>query len=91
VTVDLAGADITLPKLIVASGLAASASDAARKIQQGGVKLERQKVGDVTLRVPAGPEAVVLEVGRRAVRVKLRGAPGAPGTPRTPGTPGTGG
>jgi tyrosyl-tRNA synthetase len=83
VTVDLTGADITLPRLIVAAGLAASASDASRKIQQGGVKLERQKVGDVTLRVPAGPEAVVLEVGRRAVRVKLRGAPGTPGTPES--------
>jgi tyrosyl-tRNA synthetase len=72
VTVELAGDDITLPRLIVAAGLAPSTSDASRKIQQGGVKLDRQRVADIKARVPAGPQPVVLEVGRRAVRVRLR-------------------
>jgi tyrosyl-tRNA synthetase len=76
VTVRLAGS-IALPKLIVEAGLATSTSDAARKIQQGGVKLDREKVTDVTHRVDASRGMVILEVGRRAVRVDL-GADTAP-------------
>jgi tyrosyl-tRNA synthetase len=63
---------IVLSRLVVEAGLAASASDATRKIQQGGVKLDRQKATDARARIPAGRGTVVLEVGRRAVRVRLR-------------------
>jgi tyrosyl-tRNA synthetase len=61
---------IGLPRLVVEAGLAGSTSDAARKIKQGGVRLNGEKVTDVKGRV--GPGDVVLEVGRRAVRIKLR-------------------
>jgi tyrosyl-tRNA synthetase len=62
---------IGLPKLVFEAGLAASASEASRKIQQGGVKVDREKVSDVKTRVEAARGAVILEVGRRAVRVVL--------------------
>ena len=72
ITVDLTADGITLPRLIVAAGLAVSASEASRKIQQGGVKLDRQRVADVKVRVPLERESILLEVGRRAVKVRLR-------------------
>jgi tyrosyl-tRNA synthetase len=60
----------------VAAGLAASTSEASRKIQQGGVRVDRERVTDIRTRVPAGA-MVLLEVGRRAVNVQLVSAPGA--------------
>jgi len=70
----LAGADegISLPKLLVEAGLAASSSDASRKIQQGAVKLNREKTTDIRTRVERSAGSVTLEVGRRAVRVNWR-------------------
>ena len=62
---------IGLPKLVAEAGLAASASEASRKIQQGGVKLDRERVTDIKLRVNQSQNTVILEVGRRAVRVRL--------------------
>ena len=41
------------------------------KIQQGGVKVDREKVTDIKCRVPVREAPVILEVGRRAVRVRL--------------------
>jgi len=61
---------IGLPRLVADAGLAVSASEATRKIQQGGVKLDRQRVADVKMRISAG-STVILEVGRRAVRVTV--------------------
>jgi tyrosyl-tRNA synthetase len=66
------GADsIGLPKLVVAAGLAVSTSEAARKIQQGAVKIDRERATDVKMRFSAARGGVLLEVGRRAVRVML--------------------
>jgi tyrosyl-tRNA synthetase len=76
IEVRVADASIGLPKLVVAAGLAASASEASRKIQQGGVRVDRERVTDIRTRVPAGG-MVLLEVGRRAVNVQLVSAPGA--------------
>jgi tyrosyl-tRNA synthetase len=73
VPVVVTGASIALPKLIVEAGLATSSSEASRKIQQGGVKLNREKVTDVRARVERSAGTVTLEVGRRAVRVSLKG------------------
>lgn len=73
VTVDLAEDSISIAKLVVGAGLAASASDATRKIQQGGVRVDREKVTDIKVRVNASRGDVILEVGRRAARVTLRG------------------
>ena len=49
---------ISLAKLIVEAGFAASASDASRKIQQGGVRLDREKVTDIKTRIEPGRVAV---------------------------------
>jgi tyrosyl-tRNA synthetase len=69
------GGSIGLPKLVAAAGLAASASEASRKVAQGGVKLDRERVTDLKLRIDASRGPVVLEVGRRAVRVVLVPSP----------------
>lgn len=73
VEVALAEEDIALSKLVAVAGLATSTSEAARKIQQGAVRLDRERQTDARLRVrPSGTE-IVLEVGRRAVRVVFTG------------------
>jgi tyrosyl-tRNA synthetase len=61
---------IALAKLVAVAGLAASASEATRKIQQGGVKVDRVKAGDPRSRLDAG-RTVLLEVGRRIVKVVI--------------------
>jgi tyrosyl-tRNA synthetase len=58
-----------LTRLIADASLAASASDAARKIQQGGVRLNGVRCGDVTRRLAPSDLPAVLQVGRRAVRL----------------------
>jgi tyrosyl-tRNA synthetase len=65
------GTGIGLPKLVASAGLAVSTSDAARKIAQGGVKVDREKVTDPKVRIEAARGSLILEVGRRAVRVVL--------------------
>jgi len=62
---------IPLSRLLVDAGLATSASDASRKVQQGGVKVNREKVADPRARLQLSQGEVVLEAGRRAVRVVL--------------------
>jgi tyrosyl-tRNA synthetase len=61
--------DRALTRVMVEAGLAASTSDAGRKIQQGGVRLAQQKVGDKTRRLAATELPAVLQVGRHAVRL----------------------
>jgi tyrosyl-tRNA synthetase len=63
-----------LTRLIADASLAASASDAARKIQQGGVRLNGVRCGDVTRRLAPSDLPAVLQVGRRAVRLVPREA-----------------
>ncbi len=72
VVVAVEGEGVTLAKVVVAAGLAASASEAVRKIQQGGVRIDRHRVTDGRHRLTAQEQPVVLEVGRRAVLVMLR-------------------
>lgn len=67
-----AEASLRLPQLLVLSGNAASSSEASRKIQQGAVRVDRVKVGDIRWSLTSAPDAFVLEVGRRAVRVLVR-------------------
>jgi tyrosyl-tRNA synthetase len=71
VDVAVAGAAISLPKLVASAGLAVSTSEAARKIAQGAVKVDREKVTDPKVRIDAARGSLILEVGRRAVRVVL--------------------
>jgi tyrosyl-tRNA synthetase len=58
-----------LSRVLVDAGLATSAAEGTRKIQQGGVKIDREKVTDGRARIEAGRAPFVLEVGRRAVRI----------------------
>ncbi len=66
------GGSIALSRVMVDAGLASSNSDATRKIQQGGVKLDREKVTAVTMRIDVGRPELLLEVGRKAVRLVIR-------------------
>jgi tyrosyl-tRNA synthetase len=61
----------TLARVIVDAGLAASTSEATRKIQQGGVKINRERVSDARSRCDAAQGSFLLEVGRKAVRIDL--------------------
>ena len=70
----IAAGGASLAKILVQAGLATSASEATRKIQQGGVRIDRERVSDARARVPDGAGMFVLEVGRRAVRVVVKPA-----------------
>ncbi len=75
VVLTVEGESMALTKVMVGAGLAASASEAMRKIQQGGVRVGRQRVNDGRHRLAAAQQApILLEVGRRAVLVTLRQA-----------------
>jgi tyrosyl-tRNA synthetase len=65
-----AEADRALTRVLVDAGLAASSSDAGRKIQQGGVKIDGEKVADPRARIEATRLPMVLQAGRHAVRVR---------------------
>ena len=70
VRVDFAGEDSrALTRVMVDVGLAPSTSDAGRRIQQGGVKLDGQKIGDVKHRVEPRHLPAVVQTGRHAVRL----------------------
>ena len=61
----------TLPQILKQVGLTASTSEAMRMIEQGGVRLDGEKVSDKGLVLGKGQE-VVLQVGKRKfARVKL--------------------
>jgi tyrosyl-tRNA synthetase len=62
-----------LATIMVEAGLASSAAEAQRKIQQGGVKVDHQRVTEIRARCDATRRSFVLEVGRRALRVELAG------------------
>ncbi|MEI6246104.1 MAG: tyrosine--tRNA ligase [Acidobacteriota bacterium] len=69
-------AGVALAKILVEAGLATSSAEATRKIQQGGVKIDREKVTDGRARIEAGREGFILEVGRRAVKITLDASAG---------------
>jgi tyrosyl-tRNA synthetase len=58
-----------LTRIVVAAGLAASTSEAMRKAQQGGVRIDGEKVTDGRRRIAADELPFTLEVGRKAVRI----------------------
>jgi tyrosyl-tRNA synthetase len=57
--------------VMVECGLAASASDATRKIEQGGVRLDGTRLMDAKARIDAATTDFTLQVGRNAVRVTV--------------------
>jgi tyrosyl-tRNA synthetase len=71
IRITVSDGSIGLAKLVAEAGLAASSSEATRKIQQGGVKVDRERVTDIKTRILASQGTITLEVGRRAVRIVL--------------------
>lgn len=63
-TIQIAEASISVPQLLKQAGLVASTSEAMRSIEQGGVKLDGEKVVDKHHQVMKGSE-VVAQVGKR--------------------------
>jgi tyrosyl-tRNA synthetase len=64
ITVAIGAAGIAITALIRQAGLTPSAAEAARAIEQGGVKIDGEKVSDKALKLSA-PAAFVLQVGKR--------------------------
>ncbi|MDR3391578.1 MAG: tyrosine--tRNA ligase [Sulfuriferula sp.] len=64
VMLDSVNGGLPIAQILKQAGLTASTSDALRMIEQGGVKLDGDKVNDKTLVLKAGCEAV-LQVGKR--------------------------
>ena len=64
--IELATADGTLPlpRLLKEAGLTASTSEAMRLIQQGGVRMDGERLSDPSLTIPRG-ESHVFQVGKR--------------------------
>jgi len=69
VKVDAAG--LRLPSLLKAAGLAASTSEANRKIEEGAVRIDGERVSDRALVLNAGADHVLQVGSRRFARVKL--------------------
>jgi tyrosyl-tRNA synthetase len=68
--VALAGAPMGIAQVLRQSGLVPSASEANRNIEQGGVRIDGERVSDKGLQLPAG--SYVVQVGkRRFARVTL--------------------
>jgi tyrosyl-tRNA synthetase len=64
VTVDSPGSAVALTQILKQAGLTASTSEAVRLIEQGGVKVDGEKVSDKTRKLPKGSRSV-LQVGKR--------------------------
>ena len=64
ITVQAPEGGILIAQLLKQAGLTPSTSEAQRMIDQGGVKLDGERVSDKALRIPAG-RALVAQVGKR--------------------------
>jgi len=60
-----------LAPLLVHAGLAASNAEASRKVKEGAVSVDGDKVAELYLRLPNGVNSFVLRVGKRMKRVVL--------------------
>jgi len=71
VTLQIPAGGLTIAQLLKLAQLAASASKATRAIEQGGVKIDGERVTDRNLRLPAG-KTLTVQVGKRKfARVRL--------------------
>jgi tyrosyl-tRNA synthetase len=60
---------ILLARLMAVSGLTSSNSEARRKIEEGAVRVDGQRIADANFVVaPCGERALIVQVGRRTVR-----------------------
>jgi len=64
VTVQAPDGGILIAQLLKQANLTPSTSEAQRMIEQGGVKLDGERVSDKALKIPAG-RTVVAQVGKR--------------------------
>src|SRR6185436_16748787 len=55
------GGSVALTKVMVDAGLATSSSEASRKIQQGGVKIDGARTTDIKMRIDADRDGFMLE------------------------------
>ena len=78
IPVTMAAEGMALAKVVLACGLASSASEASRKIQQGAVKIDGVRADDSRARVDAGAAPFLLQVGRRVARVVPQPPAGRP-------------
>ena len=62
---------IKLAAIIVGAGLAKSASAATRLIDQGGVRIDGERVADRMHRIGPPARTFILQVGRKAIRINL--------------------
>ncbi|PND30496.1 tyrosine--tRNA ligase [Achromobacter pulmonis] len=69
--VNIGGAPVGILKLLREAGLVASGSEAQRNVEQGGVRVNGDRVEDKSLQLPAG--SYVVQVGKRKfARVNLK-------------------
>jgi tyrosyl-tRNA synthetase len=70
VRLDLSGEPTrALTRVLVDAGLAPSTSDAGRRIQQGGVKVNGVRVDDIKYRIGSEQLPAILQTGRHAVKL----------------------
>jgi tyrosyl-tRNA synthetase len=63
-TFRIEGTELPVPQLLKLSGLTTSTSEALRMIEQGGVKLDGNKINDKTRTIPLNA-TVIIQVGKR--------------------------
>ncbi|HZZ93960.1 MAG TPA: tyrosine--tRNA ligase [Usitatibacter sp.] len=72
--IEVTGADVPIVQVLKSAGVCPSTSEAYRMIEQGGVRVNGEKVSDKALKLCAG-ETYVLQVGKRKfAKVMLRRA-----------------
>jgi len=64
----VATVDATIVATIVKGGLAESNSDAKRKIEQGGVEIDGQKITDAKAKITQDMDGMILKVGKKDFR-----------------------
>jgi tyrosyl-tRNA synthetase len=73
-SIDVAGDGVPIVQVLKSSGLCPSTSDAQRMIEQGGVRVDGEKVADKALKLDSGATYVVQVGKRKFARVTLRKA-----------------
>jgi tyrosyl-tRNA synthetase len=66
------GADAAIAQVLKSAGVCPSTSDAHRMIEQGGVRVNGEKVSDMKLRIRSSSLPLTVQAGRHAVRLVTR-------------------